>query len=150
MLSQKSPIPYPLPYPPTPTSWPWFSPVLRHTTFERPRDLSFQLWLTKPSSDTLQLETRALGVLDSSYCCFTYRGAGPFSSLGTFSSSSIGGLVFHLIVDCEHPLLYLPGTSIASQETAISGSFQPNLAGVCNGVSIWMLIMGWIPGCGCL
>jgi hypothetical protein len=37
----------------------------------------------------------------------------PFSSLGTFSSSSIGGPVFHPIDDCEHPLLYLPGTVIA-------------------------------------
>ena len=34
-----------------------------------------------------------------------------------------GGPVFHHIDDCEHPLLYLPGTGIASQETAISGSF---------------------------
>ena len=34
--------------------------------------------------------------------------------------SSIGGPVFHPIGDCEHPLLYLPGTGIASQETAIS------------------------------
>jgi hypothetical protein len=34
------------------------------------------------------------------------------------------------INDCEHPLLYLPGTGIASQETAISGSFQQNLAGM--------------------
>jgi hypothetical protein len=32
--------------------------------------------------------------------------------------------VFHQIVDCEHPLLYLPGTGIASYETAITGSFQ--------------------------
>ena len=38
----------------------------------------------------MQLETRALGVLVSSYCCSTYRVADPFSSLGTFSSSSIG------------------------------------------------------------
>jgi hypothetical protein len=45
--------------------------------------------------------------------------------------------VFHPIADCEHPLLCLPGTGIVSQETAISGSFQQNLAGVCNGVSIW-------------
>jgi hypothetical protein len=44
--------------------------------------------------------------------------------------------VFHPIADCEHPLLCLPGTSIASQETAISGSFQQNLAGICNGVCI--------------
>jgi hypothetical protein len=29
--------------------------------------------------------------------------------------------VFHPIADCEHPLLCLPGTGIASQETAISG-----------------------------
>jgi hypothetical protein len=30
--------------------------------------------------------------------------------------------VFHPIADCEHPLLYLPGTGIASYETAITGS----------------------------
>ena len=98
----------------------------------------------------MQLETRALGVLVSSYCCSTYRVADPFSSLGTFSSSSIGGPVFHPIADCEHPLLYLPGTGIASQETAISGSFQQNLAGICNSVWVWWLIMGWIPGWGSL
>jgi hypothetical protein len=38
--------------------------------------------------------------------------------------------VFHLIDDCEHPLLYLPGTGIASQETAITGSLQQNLFGI--------------------
>ena len=59
---------------------------------------------------------------------------------------SIRGPVFHLINDCEHPLLYLPGTGIASYETAISGSFQQNLAGICNSVWVWWLIMGWIPG----
>jgi hypothetical protein len=53
----------------------------------------------------MQLETRALGVLVSSYCCYTYRVADPFSSLGTFSSSSTGGPVFNPIDDCEHPLL---------------------------------------------
>jgi hypothetical protein len=96
----------------------------------------------------MQLETRALGVLVSSYCCSTYRVADPFSSLGTFSSSSIGGPVFHSLDDCEHPLLYLPGTGIASQETAISGSFQQNLAGICNSVCISWQIMGWTPGLG--
>ena len=80
----------------------------------------------------MQLETRALGVLVSSYCCSTYRVADTFSSLATFSSSSIGGPVFHPIDDCEHPLLYLPGIGIASHETAISGSCQQNLAGICN------------------
>jgi hypothetical protein len=40
--------------------------------------------------------------------------------------------VIHPIADCEHPFLCLLGPSIASQETAISGSFQQNLASVCN------------------
>ena len=70
--------------------------------------------------------------------------------MGTFSSSSIGGPVIHPIADCEHPLLCLLGPGIVSQETAISGSFQQNLASVCNGVSVWKLIMGWIPGYGSL
>jgi hypothetical protein len=52
--------------------------------------------------------------------------------------------VIHPIADCEHPLLCLSGPGIPSQETAISGSFQQNLASVCNGVSVWRLIMGWI------
>jgi hypothetical protein len=67
-----------------------------------------------------QLETRALEVLVSSYCCSSYQVAEPFSCLGTFSSSSLGGPVIHPIDDCEHQLLYLPATSIASHETAIS------------------------------
>jgi hypothetical protein len=80
----------------------------------------------------------------------TYRVADPFSSLGTVSSSSIGGPVIHPITDCEHPLLCLLGPSIASHETAISGSFQQNLASVYNGVSVWRLIIGWIPRYGSL
>ena len=70
--------------------------------------------------------------------------------MGTFSSSSIGSPVIHPLADCEHPLLCLLGPGIVSQETATSGSFQQNLASVCNGVSVWMLIMGWIPGYGSL
>jgi hypothetical protein len=58
--------------------------------------------------------------------------------------------VLHPIADYEHPLLCLPGTGIASQETALSGSFQQNLAGICNGVCVWRLIMGLIPGCSSL
>ena len=58
--------------------------------------------------------------------------------------------MFHLIDDCEHPLLHLPGTGIASYETAIPGSLQQNLAGICNSVWVWCLIMGWIPGWGSL
>ena len=98
----------------------------------------------------MHLETRALRLLISSYCCSSYRVADPFSSLDTFSSSSIRGSVFHPIDDCEHPLLCLPGTNIASQKTAIAGSCQQNLAGICNSVWVWWLIMGWIPGWGSL
>jgi hypothetical protein len=94
----------------------------------------------------MQLETRALGVLISSYCYSTYRVADPFSSLGTFSSSSIGSPVFHSIDNYEHPLLYLLSTGKASQETAISGSFQQNLAGISNSVCVLWLIMRWTPG----
>jgi hypothetical protein len=98
----------------------------------------------------MQLETWALGVLVGSYCCSSYRLANPFTSLDTFSSSSIGGPMFHPIDDCVHPLLHLPGTGIASQETAISVSCQQNLADICNSVWVWWLFMGWIPGLGSL
>jgi hypothetical protein len=100
----------------------------------------------------MQLETQALvgGVLASSYCYSSYRVSDPFSSLGTFSSSFIGDPVFYPIDDCEHPLLYLPGTGIASQEIAISGSCQQNIAGTCSSVWVRWLFMGWIPGWGSL
>jgi hypothetical protein len=136
--------PPPLPYPPIPTSWPWCSPVLSHIKFARPRSLSFQWWSTRPSSDTYAARDELWVVLFSSYCCSTYRVAEPYYLLGTFSNSSIGGTVFQPIADCENPLLCLLGPGITSQETFISGSFQQNLASVCNGVSIWRLIMGWI------
>jgi hypothetical protein len=58
--------------------------------------------------------------------------------------------VFYLIDDCEHPFLYLPGTGIASYETAIPESLQQNLAGICNSVWVWWLIMGWVPRKGSL
>jgi hypothetical protein len=38
----------------------------------------------------------------------------------------------------------LLGHSVASQETAISGSFEQNPVGVCNGDCVWRLIMGSI------
>jgi hypothetical protein len=147
MLSQKSPIPSPpLPYPPIHTFWPWRSPVLGHIKFVCPMGLSFQWWATRPSFDTYAARDMSSGVLVSSQCCCTYRVADLFSSLDSFSSSSIGGPVIHLIADCEHPLLCLLGPGIVSQERALSGSFQQTLASVCNGVIVWRLIMGWIPG----
>ena len=50
--------------------------------------------------------------------------------------------MIHPIADCEPPLMCLLGPCIVSQETAIAGSFQQNLASVCNGVIVWRLIMG--------
>jgi hypothetical protein len=97
----------------------------------------------------MQLETRALGCWYY-ILLFLHRVRDPFSSLGTFSSSFIGGSVFHPIDDCGHSLLYLPVTGITSQETALSGSYQQNLAGICNSVCIWWLIMGWTPRWGSL
>jgi hypothetical protein len=38
--------------------------------------------------------------------------------------------VLHIINDCEHPFLYLPGTGIASYETAITGKCQGQEVGV--------------------
>jgi hypothetical protein len=91
----------PLPYPPTPPFWPWRSPVLGHIKFASPMGLSLQWWLTRPSFDTYAARDKSSRVLVSSYCCSTYRVAVPFSSLGTFSGSSIGGPVIHPISDCD-------------------------------------------------
>ena len=66
----------------------------------------------------MKLETRAQGYWLVHIAVPPIGLQTSLSSLGTFSSSSIGGPVFHPIADCEHPLLYLPGTGIASQETA--------------------------------
>jgi hypothetical protein len=98
------------------------------------KSLSFHWWPIRPSSASYANKDTALGVLASSYHCSTYRVADPFISFSTSSSSFIRGPVFHPIDDCEHPLLYLPGADIASQERAISGSCQQNLSGICNRV----------------
>ena len=50
---------------------------------------------------------------------------------GYFSDSFIRDLVLCPIDDCEHPLLYLPGTGRPSQEAAISGSCQQAFVGIC-------------------
>ena len=129
MLYQKSPVPCPYPAPqPTHSCFLALAfPCTGAYNLCKTKGLTSHWCPTRPSSATYATRDTALGVLVSSYCCSTYRVADPFSSLGTFSSSSIGGPVFHLIHDCEHPLLYLPGTGIVSQETAISGFFQQDL-----------------------
>ena len=110
-----------VPYNPPPTALPTHShflvlafPCTEHIKFARPRGLSFHWWLTRPSSDTYAARVKSSRLLVSSYCS-NYRVADPFSSLGTFSSSSIGGPVMHPIADCEYPLLCLLGPGIASQ-----------------------------------
>jgi hypothetical protein len=103
------------PHPPPPHSpthpflffWPWRSPVLGHIKFACPMGLSFQWWPTRPSFDTYAARVKSSGVLVSSYCCSTYQVADPFSSLGTFSSSSIGDPVIPFWVRSKHPLLGL-------------------------------------------
>jgi hypothetical protein len=47
--------------------------------------------------------------------------------LGAFSSSFIGDSVLSPMVGWEHPPLYLSGSGRASQETAISSSYQQAL-----------------------
>jgi hypothetical protein len=114
------------------------------------KGLSSHWWTKRPSSATYSTKDTSFRgggrVLVSSYCCSSYRVTDPFSFLGTFSSSFIGGPVFHPIDYFGHPILYLAGTGIASQDIAISGSCQQNLAGICNSVWVWWLFMGWIPG----
>jgi hypothetical protein len=62
----------------------------------------------------------------------------PSASWVLSLASPLGAHVFHLIDDCEHPLLYLPGTGIASYETAITGSLQQNLSGICNTLTAYV------------
>ena len=140
---------------PTPASSPRHSPILGHKTFTRPR-------ASPPIDDRLghpllhmQLEPWdppcvffswwfSLGVLVSSYCCSSYEATNLFSSLATFSSSFIGDPVLSPMDGCEHPLLYLLGTSRASQNTAKFGSCQQALIGIHNSVWVWWLYMEWI------
>jgi hypothetical protein len=107
MLSQKFPIPSPC-----------RAPLPTHSYFLAlafPCTGAYKVCKTKGTLFSMLhmlLKTRAPGLL-LSLCCFaTYWVTDPFSSLGTFSSSSIGGAVFH-------PLMYLPVTGIASLEKSL-------------------------------
>jgi hypothetical protein len=124
MLSWKFPIPSicPAPLPTHPRFLALVFPCTGTYDLRKTKGLSSHWWQTSPSSATYATrDTAGGGVLVSSYCCSSYRAADPFSSLGAFSSSSIGGPVFHPIDDCEHPLLCLPSTGLVSHKTAISG-----------------------------
>jgi hypothetical protein len=61
----------------------------------------------------------------------------PFSPFSPFSNSSIGDPTLSTMVGSEHPPLYLQGSGRASQETAISGSFQHAFFGIHNSVWVW-------------
>ena len=93
------------PNPPTPSSKPWHSPLLGHVIFTRPKASHPNDGGVSHHLLHMQLNTWALWELDGSYCCSSYRVAYPICSLGTFSSSFIGGSVLHTIDDTEHPLL---------------------------------------------
>jgi hypothetical protein len=100
-----------------------------------------------PSMCTLWMVVLSLGVLRvlvCSYCCSSYGNANPYSSLSPFSSYSIMDPVLSPKVGCKHPPQYLSGSVRASQETAISGSYQQVLVGIHNSVWVWWLYMGWI------
>jgi hypothetical protein len=81
-------------------------------------------------------------VLVSSYSCSSSGAANPISYLGTFYSSFIGDTVLSAVNGYEHPPLYLSGTDIASQETAILGSSQQAIVDIHNSVWVWSLYMG--------
>jgi hypothetical protein len=136
--------------PHTPASRSWHSPVLGHIILERTRGSPpIDGRLVHPLLH-MQLVTQVWG---RGYWLINivnapYRVADSFSSLGTFSSSFIRSPVLHPIDECQHPILYFPGTGIASQEIVISGSCQLNLAGICNSVWVWWLYIGWIPSWG--
>ena len=61
-------------------------------------------------------------------------------SLGTLCSVQWMTVSIHYCI-CQ-------ALSKASQQTAIFGSCQLNLAGICNSVWVWWLYIGWIPSWG--
>jgi hypothetical protein len=127
------PLSSPPPHQPTDThSQSWHSPILGHRTFTGPTvdppiddqlghlllHMQLELWVPTSVFFGWWFSPRELwGILVSSYFCFSYGLANPFSSLGTLYGSFIGNLVLCPIDNCEHPLLYLSGTDRA-QETA--------------------------------
>jgi hypothetical protein len=151
MLSWKSTIPSHRPAPQTTYSC-FLALTFPYTgadNLQKTKGLYSHWCPTRKSSPTyVTRDTNSGRVLVSSYYCSSYRVADTISSIATFSSYFIGGPVFHPIDDSEHPLLYLPGTGIDSQEKAVSGTCQQNLAAICSSVWVWWLVMEWIPRWG--
>jgi hypothetical protein len=144
MQSPKLSITFPCPAP-QPTHSYSLAPAFPCTGayhIQKTKGLSSHWCMSRSSSATYTTRDTVLGLLVSSYCYSIYRVANPFSSLVTFSSSFTRGPVFHPIDDYEHPLLYFPGTVIASQEIDISTSCHLNPSGLCNSVWFWWLYIG--------
>jgi hypothetical protein len=97
MLSRKSPTPslHPAPKPAHSCFLGLAFPSTGGYCLPKTKHLSSKWWPIRPSSATYADRDTSSEVLVSSYCSSSYRVADPFSSLGTFSSSSIGGPVFH-------------------------------------------------------
>ena len=100
--------------------------------------LSFHRWPTRPSSDTYaarDMSSRGYWVVHIVVPPIGLQI--PLAPWVLSLAPPLGGPVIHPIADCEHPFLCLLGLGIVSQETAISGSFQQILAGICNSVCVW-------------
>ena len=92
----------------TPASWSWHSPILVHRAFTDQGSLlplmtnkAILCYICDWSHGTLWLVVYSLGVLGllvGSYCCSSYGATDPFSSLDSFSSSSIGDPVLSPMV----------------------------------------------------
>ena len=109
----------------------------------RPSFASYETGTMGSSMCTLCLVVYSLGAREvlGSYC--SSNGAtSSFSSLGPFSSSSVGDLLNSSMVVWDHRPLHWSGTGRASQETAISGYCQQVLVGIHN--SVWVIISAYL------
>jgi len=136
-----------LPYPPNNTPLPWYS---LHWGITPSQDQGPLL----PSSGTIGYSTwlYVVGLVSGSsggsgwlILLFFLWVANPFSSFSPFSYSSIGDPLLRPMVGCEHLPLYLSDSGRASQETAMSGSCQQTLLGICNSVCVWGSLYGMDP-----
>jgi len=130
-------LPHPLP---TPSCLPTLA--FLHTgacSLHRNKGLSPHWWHTRPflcykscwSHGSLHVYSLVGGLVPGSsgtsawlICCSSYGVANHLNYFSPFSNSYIGDLIRSPMVGSEHSPLYLSGCGRASQETAISGSWQ--------------------------
>jgi hypothetical protein len=118
--------------PTTPSSLPWHLSTLGHGAFAGPKDSH---WCPSPtkailyyncgwSHGTLHVYSLVGGLVPGSsgegggsgwlILLFFLCVVNPFISISPFPDSSTGDLKLSLMVGCEHPALYLPGSERAS------------------------------------